>query len=182
MAKKGKYSGGTDSSGSLVTGLVVVMGILVLFSMGLRLVIGSAGRSQPQLEATTAPTQEITPDVPAETQPEKQSLWSRLFGSKKSEEPAATQPEETEATEATGVVAQATIAVTGDILMHLPVTNTGLRSDGTYNFDSIFQYRGLCRCQPGNHSGRHRHGLQILRPPRLQHPGRHCGCVEGCGL
>ena len=140
MAKKGKYSGGTDSSGSLVTGLVVVMGILVLFSLGLRLVIGSAGSSQPQLEATTAPTQEITPDVPAETQPEKQSLWSRLFGSKKSEEPAATQPEETEATEATGVVAQATIAVTGDILMHLPVTNTGLRSDGTYNFDSIFQY------------------------------------------
>lgn len=145
MAKKGKYSGGKDSSGALVKGLVAVMGILVLFSLGLRLVIGSPS-SQPQLEATVAPTVQepvTTPDVPAETQPEKQSLWSRLFGSKKSEEPAATQSEETEATEeaeATGVVAQATIAVTGDILMHLPVTNTGLRSDGTYNFDSIFQY------------------------------------------
>ena len=145
MAKKGKYSGGKDSSGALVKGLVAVMGILVLFSLGLRLVIGSPS-SQPQLEATVAPTVQepvTTPDVPAETQPEKQSLWSRLFGSKKSEEPAATQPEETETTEAaeaTGVVAQATIAVTGDILMHLPVTNTGLRSDGTYNFDSIFQY------------------------------------------
>ena len=50
MAKKGKYSGGTDSSGSLVKGLIVVMGILVLFSLGLRLVIGSAGSGQPQPE------------------------------------------------------------------------------------------------------------------------------------
>ena len=58
MAKKGKYSGGTDSSGSLVKGLIVVMGILVLFSLGLRLVIGSAGSGQPQLEATTVPTVE----------------------------------------------------------------------------------------------------------------------------
>ena len=141
MAKKGKYSGGTDSSGSLVKGLIVVMGILVLFSLGLRLVIGSAGSGQPQPEATTVPTVEepvTLPSIPEDTQPEKQSLWSRLFGSKKSE--VTTQPEETEASEATGVVAQATIAVTGDILMHLPVTNTGLRSDGTYNFDSIFQY------------------------------------------
>ena len=141
MAKKGKYSGGADSSGSLVKGLIVVMGILVLFSLGLRLVIGSAGSGQPQLEATTVPTVEepvTLPSIPEDTQPEKQSLWSRLFGSKKSE--VTTQPEETEASETTGVVAQATIAVTGDILMHLPVTNTGLRSDGTYHFDSIFQY------------------------------------------
>lgn len=145
MAQKGKYNNGKrrDSSGSLVTGLVVVMGILVLFSLGLRLVIGNAGSNQPQLEATTATIQEpteVTPDVPAETHPEKQSLWGRLFGSKKAEESSATEPEEPEATEAAGTVSQATIAVTGDILMHLPVTNTGLRSDGTYNFDSIFQY------------------------------------------
>lgn len=106
MAKKGKYSGGTDSSGSLVKGLIVVMGILVLFSLGLRLVIGSAGSGQPQLEATTVPTVEepvTLPSIPEDTQPEKQSLWSRLFGSKKSE--VTTQPEETEASEATGVVA-----------------------------------------------------------------------------
>lgn len=139
MAQKGKYNHGKDSSGSLVKGLVIVMGILVLFSLGLRLVIGNAGSSQPQPEATAAiqETLAAATDVPTETQPEKQSLWSRLFGSKKSEEPAVTEPEETEPT---GVIAQVTVAVTGDILMHLPVTNTGLRSDGTYNFDSIFQY------------------------------------------
>ena len=54
MAKKGKYSGGADSSGSLVKGLIVVMGILVLFSLGLRLVIGSAGSGQPQLDNFSA--------------------------------------------------------------------------------------------------------------------------------
>lgn len=73
MAKKGKYSSGADSSGSLVKGLIVVMGILVLFSLGLRLVIGSAGSGQPQLEATTVPTVEepvTLPSIPEDTQPE----------------------------------------------------------------------------------------------------------------
>lgn len=142
---KPKYSSGKQPSGSrgLVIGLVVVMGVLVLFSLGLRLLLGTAQSQEPQLEATVAPAQEPTrtaPAIPAETQPEKQSLWSRLFGSRKSEEASATEPEEPEAMETNGIIAQATIAVTGDILMHLPVTNTGLRSDGTYNFDSIFQY------------------------------------------
>ncbi len=38
------------------------------------------------------------------------------------------------------VVSTATIAATGDILMHMPVVNTGAQGDGSYNFDSIFQY------------------------------------------
>ena len=38
------------------------------------------------------------------------------------------------------VVATATIGATGDLLMHLPVISAARASDGTYNFDEIFQY------------------------------------------
>lgn len=134
---KPKYSSGKQPSGSrgLVIGLVVVMGVLVLFSLGLRLLLGTAQSQEPQLEATVAATgqaPEATADVPEPTQTSK-SLWERLFGSKETE-PPPTEPEPEH------VVSQATIAVTGDILMHLAVTNSGLQSDGSYNYDSIFQY------------------------------------------
>ena len=134
---KPKYSSGKQPSGSrgLVIGLVVVMGVLVLFSLGLRLLLGTAQSQEPQLEATVAATgqePEVTADVPEPTQAGK-SLWERLFGSKETE-PPPTEPEPEH------VVSQATIAVTGDILMHLAVTNSGLQSDGSYNYDSIFQY------------------------------------------
>lgn len=134
---KPKYSSGKQPSGSrgLVIGLVVVMGVLVLFSLGLRLLLGTAQSQEPQLEATVAATgqaPEATTDMPEPTQTGK-SLWERLFGSKETE-PPPTEPEPEH------VVSQATIAVTGDILMHLAVTNSGLQSDGSYNYDSIFQY------------------------------------------
>ena len=38
------------------------------------------------------------------------------------------------------VVATATISSTGDLLMHLPVVNTGRQSDGTYDFENIFRH------------------------------------------
>ena len=38
------------------------------------------------------------------------------------------------------VIATATIGATGDVLMHEPVINSGRQSDGSYNFNSIFQY------------------------------------------
>lgn len=38
------------------------------------------------------------------------------------------------------VVSTATITATGDLLMHIPVINSGLQTGGTYNFDNIFQY------------------------------------------
>ena len=38
------------------------------------------------------------------------------------------------------VIATATIGATGDLLMHEPVIASGRQSDGSYNFDSIFQY------------------------------------------
>lgn len=126
---KPKYSSGKQSggSGAIILGLVIVMAVLVAFSLGLRLLLGSSSSQSGQL-AATAPVQQ-EPDEP------KQSLWSRLFGSKEEEtQPPPTQPEPEH------VVSQATIAVTGDILMHMPVINTGLQSDGRYNFDSIFQY------------------------------------------
>ncbi len=126
---KPKYSSGKQSggSGAIILGLVIVMAVLVAFSLGLRLLLGSSSSQSGQL-AATAPVQQ-EPEEP------KQSLWSRLFGSKEEEtQPPPTQPEPEH------VVSQATIAVTGDILMHMPVINTGLQSDGRYNFDSIFQY------------------------------------------
>lgn len=133
---KPKYSSGKQPSGSrgLVIGLICVMGVLVLFSLGLRLLLGTAQSREPQLEATVAAGEapEATTGVPEPTQAGK-SLWERLFGSKETE-PPPTEPEPEH------VVSQATIAVTGDILMHLAVTNSGLQSDGSYNYDSIFQY------------------------------------------
>ncbi len=129
MAKYSKQDE-SGSSSAIVIGLVIVMAVLVAFSLGLRLLLGSGQSSDVQLQATEATEQPIVAQ-PAE-QP-KESLWSKLFGSKE------TQPEPTEP-EAEHVVSRATIAVTGDILMHGPVIETGLQSDGTYNFDSIFQH------------------------------------------
>lgn len=133
---KPKYSSGKQPSGSrgLVIGLICVMGVLVLFSLGLRLLLGTAQSREPQLEATVAAGEapEAAAGVPEPTQAGK-SLWERLFGSRETE-PPPTEPEPEH------VVSQATIAVTGDILMHLAVTNSGLQSDGSYNYDSIFQY------------------------------------------
>ena len=42
--------------------------------------------------------------------------------------------------EAPQLVSTATVLSTGDILMHGKVINSGKRDDGSYNFDSIFQY------------------------------------------
>ena len=42
--------------------------------------------------------------------------------------------------EAPQLVSTATVLSTGDILMHGKVINSGKQDDGSYNFDSIFQY------------------------------------------
>ena len=61
-------------------------------------------------------------------------------------EQTATDPTETEAPPETTmpepehVVATATISSTGDVLMHMPVINSGLQADGSYNFDYIFEH------------------------------------------
>ena len=58
-------------------------------------------------------------------------------------EPAQTEttvPPTTEAPEVEHVVATATIGAVGDLLMHKPVFDTCRKSDGSYDFSSIFRY------------------------------------------
>lgn len=51
-----------------------------------------------------------------------------------------TQPPETTLPEPEHVVATASIGTMGDLLMHKPVFDSCLQSDGSYDFSSIFQY------------------------------------------
>lgn len=118
MAKKKKAGHGAQVFTSILIGLIITLilatGVLIWLCLNL-----STGKSVPSLSipaATTAPT------LPEETEPEET-------------EPPTTLPPEPE-----HVVATATIGATGDILMHLPVVNTGLQSDGSYNFDCTFRY------------------------------------------
>lgn len=54
--------------------------------------------------------------------------------------PTTTVPPETTMPEPEKIVATATISSMGDVLMHMPVVNSGKLSDGSYNFDKSFQY------------------------------------------
>lgn len=118
-----------SSSAGIVLLLVALMAALVIFSLALRLLLGTAQTDEPvQTEAT------IQTEAPTQATEPARSLWERLFGPKETEPPAA-EPLEPE-----HVVATAQIAVTGDILMHMGVINSGLQSDGSYNYDSIFRY------------------------------------------
>lgn len=78
-------------------------------------------------------------------------LTTRQPDPNRNETNLSTQPQETESTvtepeptetkpEPVHVVSTATIASTGDLLMHLPVINAHLESDGTYDFTRAFQY------------------------------------------
>ncbi len=105
------------------TGLVAVLTALILV-----LLIANAavlylhfqvpkGISAPAPDATETPITENTVSTTEETEP-----------------PATTLPDPEH------VVSTATILSTGDLVMHIPVVNTGLQNDGSYNFDSIFRY------------------------------------------
>lgn len=54
--------------------------------------------------------------------------------------PSPTDGTEGPTEEAPQLVSTATVLSTGDILMHGKVINSGKQDDGSYNFDSIFQY------------------------------------------
>lgn len=54
--------------------------------------------------------------------------------------PSTTDGTEVPTEEAPQLVSTATVLSTGDILMHGKVINSGKQDDGSYNFDSIFQY------------------------------------------
>lgn len=134
------------SSSPLVLGLVLVMTLLVVLSLGIRLILDSAtGPAEMQAPPETlAITESVITEPPVVTEPAptvapaptepKLSFWERLFGPKKME-PEPTLPPEPE-----HVVSTATISVTGDILMHLPVIRAGQMDNGGYNFDYMFQY------------------------------------------
>ncbi len=79
----------------------------------------------------------IADSTPAPTAGANSSLTLPTIESRPEETEA---PPETTMPEPEHVVSTATIASTGDILMHLPVVNSGKQSDGSYNFDNIFQY------------------------------------------
>ena len=55
-------------------------------------------------------------------------------------EPEETEPPTTQAPETEHVVATATVGAVGDLLMHKPVFDTARKSDGSYDFSSIFRY------------------------------------------
>ena len=66
-----------------------------------------------------SPTQQAPTEIPAET----------------TLPPVTTEPPEPET-----VIATATISAQGDLLMHSPVFNSAKKSDGSYDFTSVFRY------------------------------------------
>ena len=105
--------------GGLVAALIAVL-VLLAIAVGAMVLLNRSGKSD-------------TPNTPQEsTAP---PTWAQ---------PTETEPptEETTLPEPEHEVAKATVSSTGDILMHMPVVDTGLQSGGGYNFDSIFQYLG----------------------------------------
>jgi len=73
--------------------------------------------------------EEATPELPEELPTE---IMLPEETTEETTEPTLPEPEH--------VVSTATIAATGDILMHMPVVDTGRQSDGSYDFDTIFRF------------------------------------------
>jgi len=126
------------------TGIKVVLSIIMVM-----LIAASAFMLYLCYDLASSPSQEI----------QDSGLMDRIIGMLfKDEEAAATGETEPttpptdptdETTEETTeptlpdpehVVSTATIAATGDILMHMPVVDTGRQTDGSYDFSSIFRY------------------------------------------
>lgn len=123
------------SSAPVMLALTLFLVVLVVLSLGLRMLLRVPGTPEATDNPTLAdaPSATDTPDTPEPTQ-ERTSWFSRLFGRHEEETEPETQPEPEH------VVSTATVGVTGDILMHMPVINTGLQPDGSYSFDYIFRY------------------------------------------
>ncbi|MGM9549209.1 MAG: CapA family protein [Faecousia sp.] len=78
-----------------------------------------------------------TPQPPTRTEPQ---IYTLPTAAQTEPEKTETQPPETTLPEPEHVVATASIGTMGDLLMHKPVFDSCLQSDGSYNFESIFQY------------------------------------------
>jgi poly-gamma-glutamate synthesis protein (capsule biosynthesis protein) len=97
--------------------------ILVIFALLLALALGGMLLLLDKLPNPAGP-KETKPSDPIET----------TAAPTETTVPPTTEPE------VIHVTSQATIAATGDLLMHLPVVNAHAQGDGTYNFDRAFQY------------------------------------------
>lgn len=106
-----------------VTALLIVL-ILVMIAATALVVWLCIDLVNTQTEATVPSSNVVT--LPSETAPR----------------PAQTQPPETTQPEPEPehVVSTATISAQGDLLMHKPVFDTCRKSDGSYDFESIFRY------------------------------------------
>ena len=111
------------------TAVVVLLTILILILIGLTGVViwmcVDLVNQVPQPSTQTEPQIFTLPTAaPRETEPEV----------------TETEPPETTLPEPEHVVATATVGTMGDLLMHKPVFDTCLQSDGSYDFSSIFRY------------------------------------------
>lgn len=109
--------------GGAVKVLLIVLILLMIAATALVIwmCVDLTNRSKP---APTTPSNSLAVTLPRNTEPA----------------PTQTEPPETTLPEPERVVATATIASQGDLLMHKPVFDTCLQSDGSYNFESIFRY------------------------------------------
>ena len=106
------------------TGLKLFLILLILLFVAgsafmVKLSLDLAGQ-QMEVRPTEGTVQ--LPTAPEETQPETEATTV----------PTEPEPEK--------VIATATISAQGDLLMHSPVIDTCKKSDGTYDFGSIFRY------------------------------------------
>ena len=121
MSREPKRLGtvGTVITVLLILSLIVATGIVVWLCVDM--VNREPEKLQSQEQSVTMPTAEVLPttEMPTET----------------TEPIVTTEPPQPET-----VVATATIASQGDLLMHKPVFDTCRQGDGTYNYESIFRY------------------------------------------
>ena len=96
--------------------LVGLLAVLVFFAVGLP---APSEPTEPTIPSTSFPTTGIT------SQPTTEPTTA-----------PTTEPTEPPVVK----TATVTLGAVGDVLMHKPVINTGLQSDGSYNFEDIFQY------------------------------------------
>ena len=108
-----------NNRGSAIVGLLLALIVLLLAANAVVITLCFRVEGGGHVPAPTEAPTVATEPIPTETE---------------TEPPTTTMPEPEH------VVSTATVLSTGDLVMHIPVVNTGAQSDGSYNFDSIFRY------------------------------------------
>ncbi len=110
-------------------GVFAVVSLLILFALT-GWYLSSDGEKTVPVSATE--TAQLTAD-PGTVSPSD-------TGSGKAETPEKTAPEKPVTEKAEPVEKRVTLAMVGDMLLHTPVSNSGRRSDGSYNYDYLFRF------------------------------------------